>query len=47
VLQIRTVQGIGVEKDRDSVIESDAVFVRVDLGFQWVPLEHAFSIYLM
>lgn len=47
VLQIRTIQGIGVEKNSDGVIEADAVLIRVGLRLPWIPLEHDFSIYLI
>jgi hypothetical protein len=47
MLQVRAVQGIGVEKDRHGLVERDAVFRRVGLGLARVPLEHLFSIYGM
>jgi len=47
VLEVRAVQGVGVEEDRHSVVERHAVFRRVGLGLPRVPLEHTFSIYGM
>jgi hypothetical protein len=47
MLQVRAVERVRIQKDRDSVVERDAVFRRVGLGLPRVPLEHLFSIYRM
>lgn len=47
VLQVWTVERLGIEEDGHGVIERDAVLRRVGLGLSRVPLEHVFSIYEM
>ena len=47
VLQIRAIECLGIQEDRHSVLEGDAVLRRVGLSLPRVPLEHWFSIYEM
>jgi hypothetical protein len=47
MLQVRAVEGVRIQKDRDSVIKRDGVFRGIGLGLPRVPLEHLFSIYRM
>lgn len=47
MLQVRAVQRVRVEKDRDGLVKRDAVLVRVGLRLPRIPLKHEFSIYVM
>jgi hypothetical protein len=47
VLQVRAIECLGIQEDRHSVLEGDAVLRRVGLSLPRVPLEHWFSIYEM
>ena len=46
MLQIRAVEGVGVQEDRDGLIERDAMFRGIGLRLPRIPLEHQFSIYV-
>ena len=47
MLQIWTIESVRVEEDRDGVVKTHTVLVRVGLCLTWIPLEHLLSIYLM